>query len=170
MPIQKLVPWRREKDPLPVRRRHRQDPLLDFRYQVSNLFDNFFDQPFNLSPFFEESSLVDEFSPRMDVMESDQEITITAELPGLEAEDIRITQDMNTLQISGEKRAEKEEKGKRYYRTERSYGAFSRSIPLPEVVDENKIEATYKRGVLKISIPKKPEAQEITKRIPVKST
>jgi HSP20 family protein len=170
MPITDLMPWKRERDNLPVRHRQRQDPLFDFRYQVNRLFDDFFEQPLGLRPFFEESSLMEEFNPRMDISETDQEITITAELPGLEAEDIHLTQDHNTLLISGEKRAEKEETSKRFYRSERSFGTFSRSIPLPEEIDVNKIEATYKRGVLKITLPKTVAAQKITKRITVKSS
>ncbi len=169
MPITDLIPWRKGKTTLPIRRQRELDSLFDFRNEINRLFDEFFERPFGLSSLFDESAWWGDFAPQMDVSETDKEILVSAELPGMEPEDIHITVDHGTLTISGEKRAEKEEEGKRYYRVERSYGAFQRSIPLPEGVDENKIDATFKRGVLKIRLPKTPEAQGKRKRIPIKT-
>lgn len=110
-----------------------------------------------------------DFAPRLDISDTDKEISIAAELPGLEPEDIHISMDHNTLTISGEKRAGKEEKDKRFYRVERSYGSFQRSIPLPDEIDEDKIDATFKRGVLRVKLPKTQAAQKRSKRIAIKS-
>jgi len=168
MAITDLIPWKRDKNDLSVHRQD-EDAILDFRNQMNRLFDTFFERPFNLSPMFGETGFTSGFAPQLDVSETDKEIHIAAELPGLEPEDIHITVDRNTLTISGEKQAEKEDKGKHYYRVERSYGNFQRSIALPEGIDENKIDATFKRGVLKISLPKTAEYQKQSKRIQVKT-
>jgi HSP20 family protein len=169
MAITDLIPWRRDESRLPVRRRREEDTLFDIRSQMNLMFDEFFERPFGLSPFFDETSTMREFTPSMDVNETDKEITIMAELPGMEPGDIDISLDRNALRLMGEKHADKEEKGKHYYRVERSYGSFQRVIPLPCEVDEDKIDATYKRGVLKVVLPKLKPAQEITKRITIKS-
>lgn len=169
MSIKEMIPWRKEATSLPIRRGRRGISLFDLRNQMNRLFDEFFERPFALSPFFDEFDLVGDFSPRIDIAESDKEITISADLPGVEPEDIDIYLEGNTLTISGEKQAEKEEKGKRFYRLERSYGSFYRTIPLPDEVEEDKIDATFKRGVLKIRLPKTAEAQKRTKRITVKA-
>ena len=169
MAITDLIPWRRNESSLPIRRRQEDDSLLDLRSQMNRLFDEFFEQPFGLNPFREEPNLMGDFAPRLDISETGKEIIISAELPGLEPEDINVALDRNTLIISGEKQAEKEEQGKRFYRVERSYGSFHRSIPLPNEVDENRIDATFKRGVLKVKLPKTQTTQEKSKRISIKT-
>jgi HSP20 family protein len=169
MTIKDLIPWNKGESDIPVRRTRKTDKLLDLRSQMNSLFDEFFERPFGMSPFFGESALMSDFDPRLDISETEKEIKISAELPGLEPEDINITLDHGALTISGEKRAEKEEKGKRFYRVERSFGSFHRSIALPNEVDENKIDAAFKRGVLEIKLPKTKEAQEQSKRIDIKT-
>ena len=169
MAITDLIPWKKDETKVPVVRTNEEDALLDFQNQMNRLFDEFFSRPFGLSPFFSGSTVWGDFAPSIDVSETDKEIVVSAELPGIEPEDINITLEHNTLTISGEKRAEKEEKGKRYYRLERSYGTFQRTIPLPEGIDEDKIDATFKRGVLKITLPKTEEAQQKRKQIAVKA-
>jgi HSP20 family protein len=169
MAITDLIPWKRNESTLPVQRRQEADPLLDIRSQMNRLFDEFFDQPFGLNSFFDDNGFTGDFSPQLDISETEKEIAISAELPGLKPEDINITLDHDILKISGEKKAEKEEKGKRFYRVERSYGSFHRSIPLPGEVDDDKIDAVFKRGVLKIRLPKTKEAQEKSKRITIKT-
>lgn len=136
---------------------------------MNRMFDEFFERPFGLSPFFGETTSMGGFAPRLDISETDKEITISAELPGLEPEDINISLARGALTIIGEKRAEKEEKGKRFYRVERSYGSFHRSIALPDEVEDNKIDATFKRGVLKVILPKTQTAQDKNKRISIKT-
>ena len=169
MAIKNLIPWKKDETSVPVvRRAGDENTLLDFQNQVNRLFDEFFSQPFGLSTFMPNSALWGDFAPSVDVSETDREITVSAELPGIEPEDINITLEHNTLTISGEKHAEKEEKNKRYYRLERSYGSFQRTIPLPEGIDEDKIDATFKRGVLHVTLPKTVEAQQKRKHIEVK--
>lgn len=136
---------------------------------MNRLFDDFFERPFGLSSYLGESDLMSDFAPRLDISDTDKEISIAAELPGLEPDDIHISLDRNMLTISGEKRAEEEEKDKRFYRVERSYGSFQRSIPLPDEIDEDKIDATFKRGVLKVKLPKTQAAQKRSKHIAIKS-
>lgn len=167
MAITDMIPWRKNETSVPVNRRQDEEKFLDFRSQMNRLFDDFFEQPLALSPFFGEPTLMGDITPRLDVSETENEITISAELPGMEPEDIHITVDRNALTISGEKRAEKEEKGKRYYRVERSYGSFRRSVALPKEVEESKIDATFKRGVLKVILPKTKSAQEESKQITI---
>jgi HSP20 family protein len=169
MAITDLVPWKKNETRMPVRHNQEQDTFLDLRGQMNRLFDEFFEGPFGLSPFSGESNLMGDFAPRLDISETNHDYTVSAELPGLEPEDINISLERNALMISGEKRAENEEKGKRYYRVERSYGSFQRSIPLPDEVDEDKIDATFKRGVLKVQIPKTKAAQRRSKHIAVKT-
>jgi HSP20 family protein len=100
--------------------------------------------------------------PATDVVETDKEIEITAELPGLEEKDVKIELSDNTLTIRGEKKAEKEEKDKNYRMIERSYGAFARSLELPAGVDAGAIKATIANGVLKVTVQKPAPAQART--------
>lgn len=104
--------------------------------------------------------------PRMDVTERDNEIEITAELPGLEEKDVEVTLSDNMLTVKGEKKEEREEKTAQRHMVERSYGAFSRSIELPAGVDPAMIKATMNKGVLRLTIPK--PAQSNAQKIEVK--
>lgn len=113
-----------------------------------------------------ESSLM----PKVDVAESDKEVTVTAELPGISEKDIEVTLSDDLLTIKGEKKAEKEEKKKNYYMAERSYGAFQRSFRMPESVDAGKVSASFENGVLTVRAPKRPEAAKPgAKKIEIKS-
>lgn len=105
------------------------------------------------------------WSPRVDVKEDEKALTVTAELPGVDQKDVSVELKDGVLSISGEKKAEKEEKNETYYRVERSYGSFCRSFYLDEKVDAEKIEAKFKDGVLTLTLPKKPEEQP--KKIPI---
>jgi len=94
------------------------------------------------------------WTPSIDVIETDDSIKLKAELAGMDPADINIEVQDNVLTVSGERRFEEEVKEDKYYRIERRYGAFSRSIALPQTVDEEKIEAKYENGILEITIPK----------------
>jgi HSP20 family protein len=107
--------------------------------------------------------------PELDVRESGNAITIDAELPGVEEKDVSVTLANGVLTIKGEKKQEKEEKSENYYMAERSFGSFERSIRLPDTIDENKVEAKFDKGVLKITAAKKPEAVKAQRRIEIKS-
>ena len=168
MPIKDLIPWGKSESRVPVRRGESENTLLDLRGRINRMFDEVFERPFGLSPFFDRPDFMGDFAPSLDVTETDKEIAISVELPGMEPDDINISIERNTLTISGEKQVDKEEKDKRYYRHERAYGSFYRSIPLPEEVDEDKIDAIFKSGVLQVKLPKTAEAQKKSKRITVR--
>ena len=106
-----------------------------------------------------------EWAPAVDVSETDAEYAIKAELPEVKKEDVKVTMQDGVLTIQGERKQEKEEKGKRYHRVERSYGSFLRSFDLPVNVDESKAKADFKDGVLTLTLRKsekaKPKAIEV---------
>lgn len=109
-----------------------------------------------------------QFSPALDVNETDKEVCISAELPGMKEDDIDVSLDNNVLTISGEKRSEREEKSKDVYRMERRWGSFCRSVQLPRGLDVEKAEASYKNGVLSVVLPKTEEYQKSVRKIEVK--
>jgi HSP20 family protein len=108
-----------------------------------------------------------EVMPSMDLSETDKEIEITAELPGLEEKDIQLNVADNVLTIRGEKKNEREETKKDYRLVERSYGSFTRAVQLPDGVNADSIKAVMSKGVLKVTVPKPAPAQ--TKKIDVKA-
>ena len=99
------------------------------------------------------------WSPAVDIFETEGEIVVKAELPGMERKDIALNLENNVLTVKGERRFTKEAKDDNYHRIERSYGTFSRSFSIPATVDEEKIRADYREGVLKIVLPKKEQAK-----------
>jgi HSP20 family protein len=161
MEIKNLVPF--GKKSVPVRREY-ESPFASLRREMDSLFDNFF-RGFEIEPF---ESRFSGFTPKIDVTENDKEIKISAELPGMDEKDIDISLQNDMLTIKGEKKEEKEDKGKDYYRMERSYGSFTRTIPLPVEVETDKAEAKFKKGVLSITLPKTAKAVAETKKIAVK--
>ena len=100
-----------------------------------------------------------DWTPRVDIAETDQAFVIKAEVPEVRKDDVKITVDNGILSICGERKREKEEKGKTFHRVERFYGQFTRSFTLPENVDEDNITATFKDGMLSLEIPKTEKAQ-----------
>jgi HSP20 family protein len=99
------------------------------------------------------------WSPAVDIFETDGDIVVKAELPGMDRKDITLNLENNVLTLRGERRFEKETKEENYHRIERSYGGFSRAFSIPSMVDEERIRADYKDGVLKIVLPKKEQAK-----------
>jgi HSP20 family protein len=99
------------------------------------------------------------FEPRMNLAETEKEFEVTVELPGLKAEEVRVEVMNGELWISGERKEEKEEKGKTWHRIERRYGEFRRVVPLPTAVEEGKVEARFEGGLLKVVLPKTEEAK-----------
>ncbi|MEK7268904.1 MAG: Hsp20/alpha crystallin family protein [Nitrospirota bacterium] len=106
-----------------------------------------------------EAMTVAEWAPLVDITEDDKEYLIKAELPEVKKEDVKLTAHDDVLTITGERKYEKEEKGKKYHRVERAYGSFERSFTLPEDADEGKIAAEFKDGVLKVHLPKSEKAK-----------
>lgn len=151
MSLKSLLPIGR--DSAPARREF--SPFGTLQREIDRLFEDF-GRGF---PSFGNGSVGQALVPSMDVTETDKQIEITAELPGLEEKDVKVNLADGVLTISGEKKAETEEKDKNYRMVERSYGAFSRSLALPDGVDPNAVKATLTKGVLKVSIPKPTPAQ-----------
>jgi len=167
MAITDLVPWRRRNRDLDLVRDW-DSPFSALSRRMNRLFEDIFED-FGIEPFGRWAERTGTFLPRMDVTETDKEITVTAELPGLDEKDFEVTLEQDHLIIRGEKRVEHEDKGKDYHRIERSYGSFHRAIPLPCEVEQDKVEATFKNGVLKITLPKSATAVSSRKRITVKT-
>jgi HSP20 family protein len=119
-----------------------------FSSEFNRLFDTFF-QTANASP--------QRWVPAMDLFEADDHFVLKADLPGLAEDDVTIEVQDGTLTVSGERRSETEKREKGWYRVERSFGRFSRSLTLPEGVDADKIDASFDKGVLEIHIPKPEE-------------
>jgi HSP20 family protein len=146
-------------------------PLENLRHEIDHVFDSFntggWRLPFTHSLRKLEAGLG--VSPAVDVAEKDAAFEITAELPGMDQNDIEVKFANGTLTIKGEKRAEREEHQKDCYVSERSYGSFMRSFRLPDGIDTGKIEATFAKGVLKVALPKSVEAQKSEQRIEIKA-
>lgn len=147
-------------------------PFENLRSQVDRLFHDF-ETGFLQSPFYRD---IDNFwrrdlafpvTPAVDVVEKENAFEITAELPGLDAKNVELSLADDVLTIKGEKNEEKEEKTKDRYVSERRYGSFRRSLQLPSSVDPSKIEASYKSGVLTVTLPKSAEAKKKQTVIPI---
>ena len=152
-------------------------PSETLRREIDRVFDDFgggfWRSPFRRSVFdvepFWRRELTWTTTPAMDVAETDKAYEITAELPGMSESDVEVVAANGVLTIKGEKKEEKEEKKKDYYLSDRRYGSFERRMQLPEHVEAPKIEAAFKKGVLTVTLPKKPEAQKPAKKIEVKA-
>ena len=107
----------------------------------------------------EEGFMLTEWIPPVDIAEDDKEYAIKVELPGVNKEDVRVSVEGGVLSISGERKAEKEEKNKKYHRIERSYGSFARSFTLPEGAAGDKVSAEFKDGILRVHLPKNEAAK-----------
>lgn len=147
-------------------------PFDSLRNQVDRLFRDF-ETGFLQSPLYRD---VDNFwrrelafplTPAIDIVEKDNAFEITAELPGLDAKNIELSVSNDVLTVKGEKTEEKEEKTKDRYVSERRYGSFRRAVQLPASVDAGKIEASYKSGILTVTLPKSAEAQKKQTVIPI---
>lgn len=168
MQIKDLIPWGRDKDEVSRRSDDKENPLMSLQQDINRVFDNFwhrFDRPFGGS-----NGLLSVGTPSTDISDSDDEIEVSVELPGMDEKDIEVSLTRDVLTIRGEKKAEKEEKKKGYYLSERSYGSFYRSVPLPPGVDTDKAKAEFKKGLLTVTLPKTAEAQAQVKRIEVKAS
>jgi HSP20 family protein len=107
----------------------------------------------------DEPSATTSWSPAVDIYETDSEIMVQAELPGVDRKDIALQLENNVLTLKGDRRFEKETNQENYHRIERSYGGFSRAFTIPTIVDEDKIRADYRDGILKIALPKKEQVK-----------
>lgn len=169
MAFRDLIPWSRQENRLPVpvdAERDRSDhPLISLHREVNRLFDDVF-RGFGGST----AGAFDRIAgwPSVELGETDAEIRVTAELPGLDEKDVEITVEDSMLTLRGEKRSEVEDKDRGY--SERSYGRFERRIGLPKTIERDKANATFRNGVLTVTLPKTAAANENVRRIPVNTS
>lgn len=170
------VPVKTEKSPAAMPQMLR--PFESLRREVDRLFDEFdggfFRSPFR-SPFFDlatfrRAEATFTAAPAVDVSETDNAYEITAEMPGMEEKNIEVKVANGLLTIKGEKQEDKEEKKKDYYMRERSFGSFERNFQVPDGVETDRIEASFKNGVLSVTLPKSAAAQQAEKKITVKTS
>jgi HSP20 family protein len=186
MDIKKLAPWnwfKKEEEGsgavVPVKRQERQSipedtashPMIQLQQEMDRLFERAV-RGFGLSPLSNEwltpltaSGLL---RPQIDVAATDKEYSITVEVPGVSEKDVKIEIAHDTMTIRGEKRQEKEEKEKNYYRVERSYGSFQRVLSLPGDANQDDVKATFKNGVLSIKMPRKALPKTDVKKIEIR--
>ena len=188
MDIKKWVPWnwfKKEEENagkiIPVRHRGNPaapsagfNPIGRLHQDISQIFDNFLSEfgavPFEFSRPFGAGLADATLRPTLDLSATDKEYTISVEIPGVDEKDLRIELDKDTLIIRGEKKLEKEEKERNYYRMERAYGSFQRMLSLPEDADREALKAAFKKGVLTVTMPRKALEHTNVKRIEVRST
>ena len=151
-------------DLLPWRKRPGSD-LMGFKSEMDNLFNRFFELDFPMSRDLMKTGA---WAPRIDISDNGNQITIKAEIPGCDVKDIDIEIDGRLLTIKGEKKHEKEEKEKHYLRAERAHGRFSRTIELSADVDQEAVDAAYRKGVLTVVLDKTTSPQG--KRIEIKTS
>jgi HSP20 family protein len=142
----------------------RWDPFRELE-EVSSRLNRFFGQPAVRRGAEDESAFFADWAPAVDVQETETEYLVKADLPEVKKEDVKVDIKEGILSVEGERRQEKEEKGKKFHRIERSYGKFVRRLAVPTDVDEQKVGAEFKDGVLQVHLPKtaaaKPRAIDI---------
>lgn len=165
MNVRDLIPWGRNNNQVAATYRDaEQNPFLALRREMNRLFDDAFrgfESPLALGglPSFTGGW------PNVEISETEKEFSLTAEVPGLEEKDIEVLLNDGMLTLRGDKRSETEDKDKQF--SERFYGRFERRIPLGSEINEDKVEATFKNGVLKVTLPKTEQARAKTKRIAI---
>jgi HSP20 family protein len=137
----------------------RWDPFKEMEETQNRLARIFGLTPARLPNGNKESMTITEWAPSVDIIEDDKEWLVKTDLPEVKKEDVKVTVENGVLTITGERKFEKEEKGKKYHRIERSYGNFLRSFTLPDAADGSKVNAEFKDGVLKVHLPKSEKAK-----------
>jgi HSP20 family protein len=160
MAFRDLIPWSKDQE---LARREEQNPFLALHREMNRLFDDAFS---GLGFGTRSSSLMEgRFAwPRVELAETNHALKVTAELPGLDEKDVQVELANGVLRIRGEKKVDTEDNGRLF--SERYYGAFERQIPL-DGVQPDKAEASFKNGVLTVTLPKSEEARESVKRIAI---
>jgi HSP20 family protein len=169
MSVRDLIPWgRNNSSRVPdLLRDDDRDPFLSLHREVNRLFDDVFRGFGSGLPSFGNDSAFAAGWPSVEISEADKEIKVTAEVPGLEEKDIEVLLNDGVLTLKGEKRSESEDKDRQF--SERYYGRFERRVPLGVEVDEDKVDASFRNGVLTVTLPKTEKAQSQVKRIAIKS-
>jgi HSP20 family protein len=188
MDLKKLAPWnwfRKEQEqelqskPFPAAKQDlpaiHAHPIAQLHNEIDRLFESAF-RGFGFpssrldKDFFSRVQSSEWLKPTLDLGATDTEYTISVELPGVEAHEVKLELVNDTLKVSGEKRQEKEERDKGFYRIERSYGSFQRMLSLPEDADQENIKAVFKNGVMTITVPRKSLPRSEVKHIEVTTT
>jgi len=159
-----LKRWEAEANPI----QNFRNEMEALRRDMDRLFEDFWRGDM-LSLTMPESLGSTDLMPRVDETEDEKGFHVKVELPGMDQKDVEVTMSDGLLTITGEKKQEGEETGKNFYRKERSFGSFRRVLPLPGDIDETKIDASFKKGVLSIELPKTEEARKKVKHISVKA-
>ncbi len=162
-----LIPWRR-RAPAPAR--VEDNPFEVLHREMTSLFDGFFrefEQAFRGWPGLARGG-GPALAPAVDVSETDDEVHIAVDLPGLTEKDVEVSIDDDVLVVRGEKKQEREEKKRNYHLLERSYGRFERQVELPGGLDLDRAGAKFKNGVLTVTLPKRPNAQSRRRTIEVR--
>ena len=141
-------------------------PVMALQDEMNRLFGDFFG---DRVPYFFSQTQQGALLPSMDVSETEKEYKITAELPGIDLKDVDITVADGYVTISGEKKEEKKEEKGGYFRQERSYGSFKRTVALPDTANFDKADAQMKNGVLTVSVPKQAAAQAKSRKLEIKN-
>ncbi len=158
---------KQESSNVPIQRRNRfERSLTSFQREMNHLFENFFGDA--SWPSWPQSWSKEISFPAVDIIENDKDFKVQAEIPGMNPEDIDVSVTEGFLTLKGERKEEKEEKGENYLRQETSYGSFSRTIALPETADSDRAEASFKNGILTISVPKTAAALQKPKKLQIK--
>jgi HSP20 family protein len=145
-------------------------PVDSLRKEMDRVFEGLFSDFGDFSSSLFKMDSKPSFSPRLNMSEGDNEIEVSAELPGIEEKDIQVTLKDGVLSIKGEKKMEEKKKEQSFYRVERHYGSFHRSVRIPEGIEADQIKASFRDGVLKINLPKSEKEDKNIKRIEVKSS
>ncbi|MGO9171927.1 MAG: Hsp20/alpha crystallin family protein [Rhodomicrobium sp.] len=146
------------------------DQFQTFRTEMDRLFDSFLTGMPSLANLRQAFPAAQGLTPAWDVKETEKELVVKADLPGIDEKDIQLTILDGVLSLRGEKKSETTGEHENYHLMERSYGSFHRSIRLPETVDEDKVEASFDKGVLTVTLPKRPEMVKAQKKIEIKSS
>jgi HSP20 family protein len=162
--VKDLIPWNRGRD-VTVRRGEDMSPFMTLHREMNRLFDDIF-RGFDLMPFAAADRFFDRAAgwPNIEVSDTGTELKVTAELPGLDEKDVEVELANGTLAIKGEKRIESEDKGRLF--SERYYGRFERRIPVEDVAEE-KVNASFRNGVLTVTLPKTEQLRRQVKRIAI---
>jgi HSP20 family protein len=170
MSVRDLIPWGRDdgnRAPTIFRDDGDRDPFLSLHREVNRLFDDVFRGFDSRLPSLGRFSSFGGNWPSVEISDEEKQIRVTAELPGLEEKDIEVLLDDGVLTLKGEKRSETEDNNRQF--SERFYGSFERRIPIGYEVEDDKVDARFKNGVLTVTLPKTAKAQSQAKRIEIKS-
>jgi HSP20 family protein len=144
----------------------RWDPFRELE-DVSDRLNRMFSRPATQMPSGKETMIVADWTPSVDISETEGEYQIKAEIPDVKKDDVKITLEDGVLTIQGQRKQEKKEQSTKYHRIERSYGSFARTFSLPDVIDVEKVKAEFKDGVLHLHLPKSEKAKPKTIEVKV---